>query len=76
MNKLDLMTKISNLIYDHIDYMYCDNCRYDSELEYDKDGYSRCDECHRKYNGWSISLSTSESIAEQILKMMEEIENG
>ena len=71
MNKLDLMTKISNHIYDHIDYMYCDNCRYSSELEYDEDGYSRCDDCHHKYNGWGISLSVSESIAEQILKMME-----
>ena len=75
MNKLDLMTQISNLIYDHIDYMYCDNCRYNSELEYDEDGYSRCDDCHRKYNGWALSRGCAESLAEQIFKLMENVQD-
>ena len=75
MDKLDLMTKISNCIYDRIDYMYCDNCRYGSELEYDEDGYSRCDDCHHKYNGWALSRDCASSLANQIVAIMEEIYN-
>ena len=71
MDKLDLMIKISNCIYDHIGYMYCDNCRYGSELECDEYGYCRCENCHRKYNGWALSQGAADYLATQIMKLME-----
>ena len=36
--------EISNLIYEYIDYMYCDNCRYNFEIP----DTCNCDDCHRK----------------------------
>lgn len=27
-----------------------------------------CDDCHRKYNGWGISMQTSKRIAKEILE--------
>ena len=47
--------EIAELLYNEIGYMYCDNCRFSSEIiEEDSDEW-KCDECHRKYNGWGIS---------------------
>lgn len=54
--------KIAQIIYDNLSYMYCDNCRYNSEIK-EEDG---CDDCHRKYNGWGISMATAKGIAEKI----------
>lgn len=54
--------KIAQIIYDNLSYMYCDNCRYNSEIE---DEYG-CEDCHRKYNGWGISMATAKGIAEEI----------
>lgn len=54
--------KIAQIIYDNLSYMYCDNCRYNSEIK-EEDG---CDDCHRKYNGWGISMATAKGIAEEI----------
>lgn len=34
--------KIAQIIYDYLDWAYCDNCRYDSGLP------EKCDYCHRK----------------------------
>lgn len=31
-----------------------------------------CDECHRKYNGWGISMSESNKIAKEILNRLGE----
>ena len=58
------MTKeqISDLIYNWLDYMYCDNCRFDSEIS----GTDACEDCHRKYNGWGISRTTCDLLAEKI----------
>ena len=47
--------------------MYCDNCRCNSEIEKDSYEYG-CDDCHRKYNGWGISMQTSKRIAKEILE--------
>ncbi len=57
------MTKqeISDLIYNRLDYMYCDNCRYYTELEDEP-----CNYCHRKYSGWALSRAEADSIAEAI----------
>lgn len=57
--------KIAQIIYDRLPYMYCDNCRYNSEIE---DEYG-CEDCHRKYNGWGISMATAKSIAKEINNM-------
>lgn len=57
--------KIADLIYDYIDYMYCDNCRYN----YEQDGDDACEDCHRKNNGWGISMSAARSLSKEIAKL-------
>ena len=63
--------KIAQIIYDWFDYIYCDNCRYSSELETDKYGDNPCEDCIRKSMGWEISKSDAESLANNILKLEE-----
>lgn len=64
---------IANLIYNNLDYMYCDNCRFNSEISEEesneKFGYWGCEDCHRKYNGWGISKSNAEYLAKEIAKI-------
>lgn len=55
---------IADIIYNSLPYMYCDNCRYNSEEEGEYG--DPCEDCHRKYNGWAISKGTSEGIANDI----------
>lgn len=63
---------VAKIIYDNLSYMYCDNCRFNSEInEEDSDEWS-CDDCHRKYNGWGISMQTSRRIAKDILESIRE----
>ena len=50
--------QISDLIYERLNYMYCDNCRYDSEIPGEW-----CEDCHRKNNGWAISRQEADNIA-------------
>lgn len=69
MNK-KIQQNISDIIYNELNYMYCDNCRCDSEIEKDSEE-SGCEDCHRKYNGWGISKSESNRIAKMILKEVE-----
>ena len=57
--------KIAKIIYEELCYMYCDNCRYDSEIG-EGDLNFGCYDCHRKYNGWGISMAKAERIAEMI----------
>ena len=52
---------ISKLIYNVVDYMYCDNCRYND------DNGNACEGCHRKYNKWAISKYVCDYLAEVIL---------
>lgn len=59
--------KIAKIIYERLDYMYCDNCRYGLEIGQEDSSWG-CDDCHRKYNGWGISKNESEKIADIILK--------
>lgn len=65
-----LVEMISDIIYDYVDYMYCDNCRYSHELV--EESESACGDCHRKNNGWGISRITADSIAEKICKNINE----
>ena len=63
---------IVNIIYGTLDHMYCDNCRFNSEIKESDNGEWNCDECHRKYNGWGISMQESNKIAKEILKQLGE----
>lgn len=56
--------KIAEIIYEELPYMYCDNCRYATEITEDPDRiFTPCDDCHRKYNGWGISMNEAKRIA-------------
>lgn len=66
-NFYDKEDDVAKIIYDNMNYMYCDNCRCNSEIEKDSCEYG-CDDCHRKYNGWGISMQTSRRIAKEILE--------
>lgn len=66
-NFYDKEDDVAKIIYDNLNYMYCDNCRCNSEIEKDSCEYG-CDDCHRKYNGWGISMQTSKRIAKEILE--------
>ena len=57
--------KIADVIYNYVDYMYCDNCRYN----YEQDGEDACEDCHRKSNGWGISMSAARELAKEIVKL-------
>lgn len=65
--------EIANLIYENLGYMYCDNCRFWSEISEEesikKFGYWGCNDCYRKYNGWGISKAKAENLAEAIMKV-------
>ena len=65
--------KIAQIIYDWFDYVYCDNCRYNSELETDKYGDNPCEDCIRKSMGWEISRCDAECLADNILKLEDKI---
>lgn len=64
--KKENVQKIADLLYKEIGYMYCDNCRFNSEIKEEDTDEWGCDECHRKYNGWGISRAESERIATEI----------
>lgn len=53
---------ISDLLYEKLDYIYCDNCRYRSEDNW-------CDSCYRKYMDWGIARYTCDELAEEIMKL-------
>lgn len=61
--------KIAEIIYDELGYMYCDNCRYNSEIDEDEPNYG-CDDCHRKYNGWGISMAKANRLAEMAIEAL------
>lgn len=68
----DSQDDIASIIYGTLNHMYCDNCRFSSEIkESDSDEWN-CDECHRKYNGWGVSMQESNKIAKEILKQLGE----
>ena len=57
--------EMAKVIYEELGYMYCNNCRYNSEIGEDAPDYG-CDDCHRKYNGWGISMAEASRIAKMI----------
>lgn len=68
----DSQDDIVKIIYNTLDHMYCDNCRFSSEIKESDNGEWNCDECHRKYNGWGVSMQESNKIAKEILKQLGE----
>lgn len=62
--------KISDFLYENLGYMYCDNCRFNSEISKQESeelyGYWGCEDCHRKYNGWGISREICDKLARNI----------
>lgn len=62
-----LLQRISDIIYEKFSYIYCDNCRYNSEIR-----DSSCEDCYRKMMGWEVSKSLSNSLAKEILDRIKE----
>lgn len=66
--------KIQNILKKEFGYIYCHNCAFQNITEKEAEkayGYYGCDSCHRKNIGWEISESTSEKLAEGILKTLQ-----
>lgn len=66
---------VVDVIYNYLDYMYCDNCRYNTEIDMQDALYDPCEDCYRKYNGWALSRGCAEYLAEQIFKLMENVQD-
>lgn len=58
--------RISDIIYNTVDYMYCDNCRYHIEMNGEWNENNPCYDCVRKENGWAISRAESDQLASKI----------
>lgn len=71
----NIKKQIIELIYNTLDYMYCDNCRFGSEIDSDTVPESGCEDCYRKYNGWGISKKESTELTENIIKILEGSKN-
>jgi len=62
--------KIAEILYNELDYIYCNTCKYTQitrEEAEEKFDYYGCDDCYRKYMGWEISKNYAEEIAEEII---------
>lgn len=57
---IPLIELISNLIYDRLDSVYCDNCRY-------VNGAHICENCNRKQMNWGISYRACDALAREIV---------
>lgn len=67
--------KISELLYNELDYIYCDNCKFyfvSEEESNEKYGYYGCKDCRRKCMGWEISKKSSDKLAEKIMNIIKE----
>ena len=66
----EIQQQISDLLYDQLDHIYCDNCRFATEISEeesnDKYGYWGCEDCYRKYIGWEVSRAACDSLARKI----------
>ena len=66
----EMQQQISNLLYDQLGHIYCDNCRFNTEISKEesnkKYGYWGCNDCYRKYMEWEISRTECDSLARKI----------
>lgn len=75
-NKKEILNEIANLLYNNLDYMYCNNCRFGKEISEEdcteESGITYgCEDCHRKYNGWGISKGVSLKLAKNIVDLLD-----
>ena len=74
MDKKERINAIQIMIYESLDYMYCDNCRFNGEMTEDQCEKENinwgCEDCHRKYNGWGISKHEANRLAKQIEELI------
>lgn len=63
----ELKEKISQLIYNKLEYAYCDNCRGPEAENYEEEE-KYCGNCHRKYQNWGIGKNIADELAEQIFE--------
>ena len=73
MKEEQIEKEISSLIFDNLDYIYCDNCKFNGlgeEEAKEKYDYWGCDNCHRKMMGWELSKSESDRMAKSILILL------
>lgn len=65
-----IQQQISDLLYSQISHIYCDNCRFNSEINKEnfekENGYWGCEDCYRKYMGWEISKAACDNLAKKI----------
>lgn len=60
-----MIDTISRILEEELSYVYCYNCKYDP-------GDDECEDCHRKYISWSLGEDAASSIAEKIIKALED----
>lgn len=68
--EINVIERISSVIYNELCYMYCDNCR-NAELDVEK-REEACEFCYRKYNNWGVAKHTADEIAEKIAEELAE----
>lgn len=61
--------KIVEILMNNLYYCYCDNCEFSDE-KYEEEQH--CCYCYRKSMEWSLSTSTAEKIADQIMHELDE----
>ena len=70
-----MKSKISKILFEELDYIYCDNCRFaNEEYDYTQEGYtsSPCEDCYRKMMKWEISEQFAFKITNKILNAIKE----
>ena len=65
-----MVTKISEIIYNELNAVYCDTCRFNKKEEkiWEEEGFCNnpCEDCYRKNMHWEISKGCAEKIAKSI----------
>lgn len=65
--------KISNYLYQKLDHMYCDNCRYDKEIGWDLpclNCYCRRGRIKMKNPSWGINQHICDMLAKDIIEII------
>lgn len=69
----DLEQQISEMIMNHFNYIYCNNCKFANINEETSEklyNYYGCDDCHRKNMGWEVSKEYSDKVSKQIMSLI------
>ena len=60
-----MIDTISGILEEELSYVYCNNCKHGMVDD-------ECEECHRKYQNWALSEDSAVTIAEKIVKALED----